>query len=362
MRQQPKLTAFTLIELLVVIAILGLLISILIPSLSAARCESKKTACLAHIKAITTTGLVYEADDSSGFAIPVHELFSQQFASAPSYIGAYEWGGKAGVGRPGWTEGPDSGEFAFLSSRYGTQAGFGPSTRPMNILMFPGGFKDNLRPMFDRNGAGDDTRLELDVYSCPGDDGPPRGAHERDWIANTERSSYDHFGTSYAANTFFVSKQDSLMYSNSPFLRPVTRVPNPGKTLLFEENIGRWAWACRNEPAECGGGGIDPGPTKSIKGWHCREWTFNRSFVDGHAEPQTIVEFDTVDSDGFFNHFRTEQVFKDPAVQGFFQCLIVRGEGWQKDALPDLPVETGLAAGDGREPTYEDMVSPSSNP
>ena len=214
MAYQRRHAAFTLIELLAVIAIIGLLISILLPSLSAARCQSKRTACLALIKSIASTGRVYEADDSSGFGIPVHPLFPDQDPSSPSYIGAYEWGGKSGIGRPGWVDGPSGGETSGLTSRFGTKAGFGPSTRPMNTLIYPGGFKDNLRPTWDRTGSETDTKLDLDAFRCPGDDGPPRGAHCPDWLANSERSSYDHFGTSYAANIFMVTKSDHMMYSN----------------------------------------------------------------------------------------------------------------------------------------------------
>ena len=55
MRRQP---AFTLIELLVVVAIIALLISIVMPSLSAVRRISKKTACQHNLHAI---GLGMEA-------------------------------------------------------------------------------------------------------------------------------------------------------------------------------------------------------------------------------------------------------------------------------------------------------------
>src|SRR3990170_3929023 len=52
---------------------------------------------------------------------------------------------------------------------------------------------------------GQDTQPELDLFQCPGDDGPPRAGHCPDWVANSERSSYDHFGTSYAANVYMNS-------------------------------------------------------------------------------------------------------------------------------------------------------------
>jgi len=360
---------FTLIELLVVIAIIALLISILLPSLESARKQSKLAACLSNMKAIGTTSRVYEADDANGWCIPTHALQFQQNKDNPTYIGAYEWGGKSGIGSPGFVPGGGAG-FEFLTSKFGTKAGFGPSTRPMNALLYPGGFKDNLLPRYDRVGATQDTTLRLDVYKCPGDDGPPRGAHCEDWVNNSERSSYDHFGNSYAANVFNIAviTPGSPMYSNSPFLRPASRVPTPARTLMYEENIGRWAWAAKQENPDCKAvisslNGVDPGPTKAIRGWHGRDWTFNRNFVDAHAEAQKVIiedpKFPVVN--GYYVHYRVERVHDDPDMQENHTCIIVRGPGWQKDTLPAALVETGLVriGSAGGRPSYENCAQDS---
>ncbi|MEK7757311.1 MAG: prepilin-type N-terminal cleavage/methylation domain-containing protein, partial [Planctomycetota bacterium] len=249
-RRSSTRGGFTLIELLVVIAIIALLIAILLPSLEAARRQAKQNTCLSRIKGIGTSSRVYEADDPQGWGIPAHgslgvkegEMSWPTLASKGRFVGAYEWGGKSGIGRDDFMGGSNP-----VNSAYGTKAGFGPATRPMNDILYKGGFKDNNSP-YNRPGATADTTLELDLFKCPGDDGPPRAAHCPDWVENSGRSSYDHFGTSYAANIFMNSSQGGgEMRSNSPYLRPVTRVPTPARTLYYEENIGRWAWSCRRE-------------------------------------------------------------------------------------------------------------------
>lgn len=371
-RRSSKRNAFTLIELLVVIAIIALLIAILLPSLEAARRQSKQSACLSHVKNIATSSRVYEADDPNGWGIPVHPL---QFCQCPGepcgatcmeplYIGAYEWGGKSGIGSPGHPfaverNAPTDGAFAWQSSRFGTAAGFGPATRPMNDILYKGGFKDNIdyRPHWRA-----DTELDLELFRCPADNGPPRGAHCPDWLVHSERSSYDHFGNSFAANIFMIANSGGgFMNSNSPYMRPVSRVPTPSRTLYYEENIGRWAWSCKRELPECASGlgleGVDPGPTKAIRGWHGKDWTFDRAFVDAHAEVQKIYIEGTEDQDGFALHYRNEKIYPDgDPMQEAHQCIIVRGDGWQKDTLPADLIPTGLWHDGTGRPSYEGCV------
>lgn len=366
--RRTRQIAFTLIELLVVIAIIALLIAILLPSLEAARAQSKKAACLSHIKNVATSSRVYEADDPSGWGIPVHpEQFNQcpeqargTICADPVFVGAYEWGGKSGIGRDFYLTGSSGNP---LDSKYGSRAGFGPATRPMNDILYPGGFRSAFGPRgYDRIQGRRDTELDLGLFRCPGDNGPPRGAHCPDWINHSERSSYDHFGNSYAANVFMIGPggpNGDQMVSNSPYMRPTSRIPTPARTLYYEENIGRWAWSAISELDECLwiGPGIDPGFTKTITGWHKKDWTFNRAFVDAHAESQIIYNQGTENSEGYATHYRNEVIYpENPGLQRQYQCIIVRGDGWQKDTLPADFVDTDLIFGSGNRPSYEDCV------
>lgn len=354
---KARRAAFTLIELLVVVAIIALLIAILLPSLQKARKAAKRSACVAHIKNIATSSLVYEADDPNGWGIPVHPWQYTQDPTNPTYVGAYEWGGKSGIGRDSFLTGSPGDP---LNSKYGTKAGFGPVTRPMNEILYKGGFKDNLLAD-DLPGMLLDTTLDLDLFMCPADDGPPRGGHCPDWVINSERSSFDHFGNSYAANLFMISSTGGgYMYSNSPYLRPVTRVPTPSRTIYYEENIGRWAWAARRDICDFLDG-IDVGPTRTIRGWHGDDWTYNRSFVDAHAEYQQIIDWSYRDPLGYYEHYRSERIDDLPGAGSYtyYRCIIVRGNGWAKDTLPAPEIKTRLwqPAGNSR-PSYEDCVEP----
>ena len=108
---------------------------------------------------------------------------------------------------------------------------------------------------------------------------------------------------------------------------------------------------------------MDPGPTKTLRGWHGKDWRFNRAFVDAHAETQTVFIQGSEDQSGYALHYRNEVVYPDNAdLQDAYRCIIVRGDGWQKDTLPAEDIPTGLIwGGDGR-PSYEDCAEEASPP
>lgn len=100
--------AFTLIELLVVIAIIGLLISLALPALSAAREAGRQTVCAANLRGIFTICRAY-ADSYKGYSpalgqpyatIPNWALVVQQSAGLAGTTGAELYSAKSVLACP----------------------------------------------------------------------------------------------------------------------------------------------------------------------------------------------------------------------------------------------------------------------
>jgi hypothetical protein len=339
-RKLTKRRALTLVETAVTSVTLALLAACLLPAAAGVSRDSKEARCLSNLGQIGYASLLYAAEDPNGWSIPVHPAQFLQDPTDPAFIGSYEWGGKSGAGRPGYVDGPSEGDDAWVTSRYGTKAGFGPARRPLNVIIY-GDLPDYTDdPGEDYENWLSDTMLDLDVFRCPADTGYT-GAHCPDFAAEG-RTSYDHYGTSYAANLFMTaaSQAGAQMYSNSPYLRPLSRVPNPAATLAYQENNGKWAWAVGPENPDCQW--IGPGWPGAVGSWHGKDWTFGATFVDGHA--------DWI----YMRGYRNPHVFRDSNEQDYNRCIIVRGDGWQKDTLPAPTIPTGLIEDGGGRPSYED--------
>ena len=67
LKSTRKYRSFTLIELLVVIAIIGILASLLIPSLSKARAEARKSVCASQLKQVGLANVMYLDDNDDRF-------------------------------------------------------------------------------------------------------------------------------------------------------------------------------------------------------------------------------------------------------------------------------------------------------
>lgn len=85
MRQRKR--GFTLLELLTVMAILGLLIGILVPSLTAARNHAKANTCLSHLKGIGNAFTLYLTENNDAF--PPFRLYKTTPDAEEYYVNEY---------------------------------------------------------------------------------------------------------------------------------------------------------------------------------------------------------------------------------------------------------------------------------
>jgi prepilin-type N-terminal cleavage/methylation domain-containing protein/prepilin-type processing-associated H-X9-DG protein len=76
MMRRQRHNGFTLLELLIVIAILGLLVSILLPSLSRAKELARKAVCASNIRHLATSNHLYAEDNEGFFVLAAEDIFN----------------------------------------------------------------------------------------------------------------------------------------------------------------------------------------------------------------------------------------------------------------------------------------------
>jgi len=216
---QPR--AFTLIELLVVVAIIGLLISILLPSLKQAREQAHMAVCIANLRSVGQAMHGYFSDHRDWF--PFEKQNWPPSGNPGNFpLTAFYYGGHPG--RPGW---------APFEPRFRTTF----RGRPFNPYLFDAdGLYDQIEtPQQALSPEGNERRKAMSVYFCPSDEG---GFYNTDTSADTNFDFPVHhgWGASYDINYHFVW----LWASSSPggIHRPYPR--SNGERRVYLERANRF--------------------------------------------------------------------------------------------------------------------------
>jgi len=258
-RHPPR--GFTLIELLVVIAIIALLVAILMPALAKARESGYKTKCLANLRSVMTSTLMYFEDHAQNRVIAWYTW--------PAYSGGYSfqtytpwvWGGFMSPQRP--LPGEDWMDCDAYPARF----------RPLSRFM---------DPFADQNDS------VLGAFICPGDKSNKAGLIGQGNLGDAEDAyaSWQTNGTSFSLNARFMQGYaGGGWYDISDADEYAKRlVPHliGGKTSRFVmwNEMGMYSATLNAKPP-----GI-PSGAEQRRGWH-RKWsTWSMGFADGHAAHQ----------------------------------------------------------------------------
>ncbi|MFH0981771.1 MAG: hypothetical protein V2A79_09550 [Planctomycetota bacterium] len=340
---------FTLVETAGTASVILFALVVVASASRGTREHDRLTECQANLRAIGQASLVYAAEDPGELMIPVPVWQVLYDAS-----GAIEWGGKSGRGQSYVPGDP-------AMSIFGTAAYRGPAHRPLNFYLYKGGFVDYKPIEGEANpGPGNenylhDTQLDLDIYRCPSDTGyagggflytAPSARADRNERAFRDEglTAYDHYGTSYVANTFWISGglAGSQLSSISVYLQPLSQVPAPAHSIAYQEVPSRYLWMW----GAWGGSGCEWAGFEqrlecrfcTVPGWHDQPFKFNVTFADGHAAMVQMQGCARPSPNLGLPNYPTGLCTED----GYecLRCVTIRGPGWQLDTLPAPPVLT----------------------
>lgn len=286
MSESRKRKGFTLIELLVVIAIIALLVSVLLPALSASKNEGLRAKCSTNLRTVAQLGATYSVDDTSTVLHPRGLTVNGWLG-----LGAWDHGGADGLDPQFRGAGPSN---------------WGATTRALN------------RQKFGRNVS---EKNDFSEFQCPSDKGMVDLANGYvDAYPTSVTSMWESKGTSYQGEfIWFNAGTHGLRVG--PFLRPSNLIPQSAEVVLFFES--RFAQAYL-QSSEYVAGGPFGGDVVDIPGWHGKLGQFNVAFTDGNVRNITVLKQGWVTNPQSYN--QNEYPLRD---------VMIRGRSWRVDCFPE---------------------------
>ena len=201
---------FTLMELLIVVAMIGILLSLLLPSLSSARMKAMNAVCMGNLRQINTVNHVYMQEHDNSFPVSIH-------------VNSNIWRTWHHVFNDSYMDGTLTEERSASATEASRNfVGYCPAYDDLEATFVVPGKSSIQQPEFTKS-AGGDTSMNVGVHISYG---------INEWLSNDAVLPGGYPGAGFKSNGNIKTGAWYSMGITKVFL---AKVNDPGKTMAFSE-------------------------------------------------------------------------------------------------------------------------------